>query len=361
MAANGNEAVTLEQLKMWADENGSGFRVLESDEDVLSSSDPTGGYAKCDFDISQITYDAKPLTENPKVGEFILNNKLYMYQIVSVDKGLNECSAFEVFRLNESLDLESEVKSALTSLTSEPSMLINLASSSAADVLEESPKPGVTGVLPISHGGTGVTSLSTLAANMEGYFDTGLTVNDFSAGTGIYLGKGAHGVTISLNATTLDDCNSYVRSALTSLTDEPSMLVNLNSAVSADVFEESPRPGVTGTLPVVKGGTGVTSLSSLANNLKSYLGSSFKMYTGTKVISSGGNWPAIFTSSQYRSLTGHTFNQNNDVVLVMNGDSDADMSAMYAATYRGSTGNIGVQKASTQTPVRVQYLVVTPA
>lgn len=361
MAANGNEAVTLAQLKMWADENGSGFRVLESDETVLGSSDLTGGYAKYDFDISQITYDSKPLTEDPKVGEFILNKKFYMHQIVSVDKELNECSTIEVFRLNESLDLESGVESALTSLTSEPSMLINLASSSAADVFEESPKPGVTGVLPISHGGTGVTSLSTLAANIEGYLDTGLTINDFSAGTGIYLSKGEHGITINLNATTLDDCNSYVRSALTSLTDEPSMLVNLSSTTSADVFEESPRPGVTGTLSVARGGTGVTSLSSLANKLKSYLGSAYDMYTGTKVINSGGNWPAIFTSSQYRSLTGHTFNQNNDIVLVMNGDSDADMSAMYAATYRGSTGNIGVQKESTQTPVRVQYLVVTPA
>lgn len=361
MAANGNEAVTLEQLKMWADENGSGFRVLESDEDVLATSDPTGGYAKADFDIAQITYDTKPLTEDPKVGEFILKNNSSVYQIVSVDKGLNECSAFEVFRVNQSLDLASEVKSALTSLTSEPSMLINLASSSAADVLEESPRPGVTGTLPISHGGTGVTSLSTLAANIEGYLDTGLTINDFSAGTGIYLSKGAHGITINLNATTLDDCNSYVRSALTNLTDEPSMLVNLSSTASADVFEESPRPGVTGTLSVARGGTGVTSLSSLANNLKSYLGNAFDMYIGTKVINSGGNWPAIFTSSQYRSLTGHTFNQNNDIVLVMNGDSDADMSAMYVATYRASTGNIGVQKASSQVPVRVQYLVVTPA
>lgn len=43
-------------------------------------------------------------------------------------------------------------------------------------------------------------------------------------------------------------------------------------------------PGVTGTLPVARGGTGVTSLSSLASNLSSYMSGAktyLGQYTGT--------------------------------------------------------------------------------
>lgn len=51
----------------------------------------------------------------------------------------------------------------------------------------------------------------------------------------------------------------------TGITSNPSMLVNLGSTSAASVFQASPRPGVTGTLGVGNGGTGVTSYSALAN------------------------------------------------------------------------------------------------
>ena len=37
-----------------------------------------------------------------------------------------------------------------TGLASSPSMLVNLASTTAADVFQTTPRPGVTGVLPVS-------------------------------------------------------------------------------------------------------------------------------------------------------------------------------------------------------------------
>ena len=40
-------------------------------------------------------------------------------------------------------------------MTASPSLLINLASTSAADVMQASPRPGVDGILPLGHGGTG--------------------------------------------------------------------------------------------------------------------------------------------------------------------------------------------------------------
>ena len=48
----------------------------------------------------------------------------------------------------------------------------------------------------------------------------------------------------------------------TGVTANPSMLVNLASTTAADVFAASPRPGVTGTLPIANGGTGATTAAA---------------------------------------------------------------------------------------------------
>lgn len=50
-----------------------------------------------------------------------------------------------------------------TGLTASPSMLTNLESTSAANVLQASPRPGITGTLAIGHGGTGQNGLVGLA------------------------------------------------------------------------------------------------------------------------------------------------------------------------------------------------------
>lgn len=47
-----------------------------------------------------------------------------------------------------------------TGITSNPSLLVNLASTSAASVFQASPRPGITGTLAVAHGGTGATSYS---------------------------------------------------------------------------------------------------------------------------------------------------------------------------------------------------------
>ena len=45
-----------------------------------------------------------------------------------------------------------------TGLTSAPSMLANVSSTTAASIFSASPRPGITGTLPINHGGTGATT-----------------------------------------------------------------------------------------------------------------------------------------------------------------------------------------------------------
>ena len=60
-----------------------------------------------------------------------------------------------------------------TGLTSSPSMLTNLASTTAANILQASPRPGVTGTLGVGNGGTGQTSAKNAANAFLNALDTG--------------------------------------------------------------------------------------------------------------------------------------------------------------------------------------------
>jgi hypothetical protein len=63
-----------------------------------------------------------------------------------------------------------------TGITSNPSMLTNLSSTSTASVFASSPRPGVTGTLPLTNGGTGgtdrVSAIANLAATNSNLFTT---------------------------------------------------------------------------------------------------------------------------------------------------------------------------------------------
>ena len=137
-----------------------------------------------------------------------------------------------------------------TGLSSSPSMLTNLASTSAANVMTASPRPGVTGVLSLANGGTG-TGLSqnpSVLVNLgSGSADTAFKAAPRPGVTGT-LGIGNGG---------------------TGMTSNPSLLVNLGSGSAASVFAASPRPGITGKLAVGHGGTGLTSSPSMLVNLAS--------------------------------------------------------------------------------------------
>lgn len=109
--------------------------------------------------------------------------------------------------------------------------------------------PGVTGVLPVSHGGTGETTLA-LVRSALGLGNTTGTLGIAYGGTG--------------------------------MTTNPSMITNLGTTAAANVFQTSPRPGVTGTLPVANGGTGQTSLQATRNAMG--LGNT----TGALPVANGG-------------------------------------------------------------------------
>lgn len=60
-----------------------------------------------------------------------------------------------------------------TGLTASPSMLTNLGSTTAANVLQASPRPGITGTLGAANGGTGQTSLINAANSLLNALGTG--------------------------------------------------------------------------------------------------------------------------------------------------------------------------------------------
>ena len=55
-----------------------------------------------------------------------------------------------------------------TGLTSSPSMLINLGSTSAENVFQVSPRPGVTGILSVANGGTGANTVAAAVQELFG-------------------------------------------------------------------------------------------------------------------------------------------------------------------------------------------------
>lgn len=67
----------------------------------------------------------------------------------------------------------------------------------------------------------------------------------------------------------------------TGLTETPSILVDLASSSVADVFEAAPTPGVTGTLPVSKGGTGAVTAADALSNLGITISTDEAPATGT--------------------------------------------------------------------------------
>ena len=65
-------------------------------------------------------------------------------------------------------------------LTASPSMLVNLGSTTAANVMQASPRPGITGTLAIAHGGTGATTAANARSNLgikPGYIVAGHNAN----------------------------------------------------------------------------------------------------------------------------------------------------------------------------------------
>lgn len=82
--------------------------------------------------------------------------------MISIKKMLTKILVYLKTHTHSASDITSGtlgVSNGGTGLTSSPSMLTNLGSTTAASVFAASPRPGVTGTLPIENGGSGETQV----------------------------------------------------------------------------------------------------------------------------------------------------------------------------------------------------------
>lgn len=103
-----------------------------------------------------------------------------------------------------------------TGLTSNPSMLTNLGSTSAASVLAASPRPGITGTLPVAHGGTGATSASGACQNLirgQAIWPASVELggnNSPSSGNGGFIDFHFNGSTADNTSRIIEDANGQI-------------------------------------------------------------------------------------------------------------------------------------------------------
>ena len=150
--------------------------------------------------------------------------------------------------------------------------------------------------ITVAKGGTGATTAAQARTNL------GITPANIGAAASSHNHSAAN-----ITSGTL-----AVARGGTGITANPSLLVNLGSTSAAGVFASAPRPGVTGTLPVARGGTGQTTAAGIRNSLG--LGNT----TGALPIANGGT--GATTAAQARANLGIenmelNFPEDNDELI----------------------------------------------
>lgn len=178
-----------------------------------------------------------------------------------------------------------------------------------------------TGALPVANGGTGSTSakaaqnslLNDMNESSDALTDSSMIVGynaSPSASNGAVHKRSALTIwnyVVGKIRSTFGFTYSNVLPVAnggTGLTKAPSMLVNLESASAANPLDSYPRPGVSGELPLTRGGTGGTSAAAARTNLGVYSkvevdGKVPKVVYGTGNIPSNAENGTIYI--QYRS------------------------------------------------------------
>lgn len=123
-----------------------------------------------------------------------------------------------------------------------PSMQVNLASDAADNVFKASPTPGVTGVLPLANGGTGVNSLAGLQGILSMAFGLYLTS---TAWAGLYSELSV----IATNTTATYKCNAPTTSLLTD-SKVSTITFGVVSRLTDTIFEFMARQANTGNILV---------------------------------------------------------------------------------------------------------------
>lgn len=189
------------------------------------------------------------------------------------------------------------------SLSNNPSMLVNLGSTTAGIVFANSPRPGVTGTLAIGNGGTGATTAANALKNL-GLTATATELNVLDGITATttelnYVDGVTSNIQTQLNGKSPSDHNhdsryyteieigtiptgyssliDYINSKTSGTAtsgnlaaletrvgdlEKKSLLVNLGSTSAVALSNVNQNIGIKGTLPIANGGTGATSITA---------------------------------------------------------------------------------------------------
>lgn len=147
-------------------------------------------------------------TTQPEYGELVFSHTNAVDELV-VGDGSRKLNALPRLRLH-----------VLNEITANPSMLVNLGSTTAGTVFQVTPRPGVTGTLGIANGGTGTTTAAGIREVIGLGSDTG-PIPVASGGTGANTASGAltnlgAQATITGAATTITSSNLTADRALIS-------------------------------------------------------------------------------------------------------------------------------------------------
>ena len=233
----------------------------------------------------------------------------------------------------------------------------NLASATAITDTGGNITPGVTGVLPIANGGTGVTTgvpaASTTAPVMDGTaaVGTGTTwaradhvhptdTTRAAVGTVVPLMDGTAAAGVAATAARSDHVHPTDTTRQAAL--NRTIQTNLASTAAATDTGGNITPGVTGTLPIANGGTGnTTGLAATATALA----------TGRTIALSGG---ATGTATSFNGTANITIPVTSLDATKLSGaipatvlDSSANrVKTIYVATNDGNDTNAGTTRAT---------------